>query len=66
MKAFVSRLTLFVSLLASLMFSVPPMRAQSDVAQISGVISDSSGAILAHANVLMVNQDTGISRTTPN
>jgi Carboxypeptidase regulatory-like domain/TonB dependent receptor/TonB-dependent Receptor Plug Domain len=38
-------------------------RAFAQGAQISGVISDSSGARLAGANVTIVNQDTGISRS---
>src|SRR6195256_5220131 len=38
-------------------------RAFAQAAQISGVITDSSGARLPGANVTIVNQDTGISRT---
>src|ERR1700681_2932609 len=38
-------------------------RAFAQAAQISGLITDSSGARLPGANVTIVNQDTGISRS---
>ena len=62
MKASVSRLALFVYLQTLFIFSVPQMRAQSNLAQLSGLVTDSSDAVLSRANVLIVNQDTGILR----
>src|SRR6202166_2145995 len=41
--------------------TTPPAFAQA--AQISGLITDSSGARLPGANVTIVNEDTGISRS---
>jgi hypothetical protein len=63
MKALFPRLTLVVSLLVMALFWEPQMRAQTDVAQLSGSITDSTGAVLPHAVILIVNQDTGIYRS---
>lgn len=63
MKASVPRLTLIVSLVALFLCSPLQTHAQSDVAEFSGLVTDSSGAVIPHANVLIVNQDTGISRS---
>jgi hypothetical protein len=62
MKAYISRLALFVSLLALLLLPAQRIEAQTDVAQLSGLVTDASGAVLPKASVLIVNQDTGISR----
>jgi hypothetical protein len=43
--------------------SLTTPRAFGQAAQISGLITDSSGARLPGANVIIVNQDTGISRS---
>jgi hypothetical protein len=43
--------------------SLTTPRAFAQAAQISGLITDSSGARLPGANVTIVNQDTGISRS---
>src|SRR6202171_5364879 len=43
--------------------SLTTPRAFGQAAQISGVITDSSGARLPGANVTIVNEDTGISRS---
>jgi hypothetical protein len=63
MKAFVSRLALHVSLLAALFCSALQIHAQTDVAQLSGLITDSTGAVVPNANLQIVNQETGISRS---
>jgi len=44
------------------LFWEPQMLAQTDAAQLSGTITDSTGAVLPHAEILIVNQDTGIYR----
>ena len=43
--------------------SLTTPRAFAQAAQISGLITDSSGARLPNANVTVVNRDTGISRS---
>lgn len=63
MKAFISRLTPFVSLLALVLFPVPQIHAQTDVAQLSGAVADSTGAALPHAEIVIVNLDTGFYRS---
>ncbi len=37
--------------------------AQLSSAQITGVVTDTTGAVIANAGVLIVSQDTGVSRT---
>ena len=36
--------------------------AQVDTAELSGLVTDSANAVLPHANILIVNRDTGVSR----
>ena len=38
--------------------------AQTNTAQVSGLITDASGAVVPKANVLVLNKDNGIARTT--
>lgn len=40
------------------------LNAQTGTAQLSGLVTDSTGAALPHASVLIVNRDTGVSRPT--
>src|ERR1700738_3815849 len=54
---------LMVLLLILIVGSLTTPRAFAQAAQISGLITDSSGARLPGANVTIVNQDTGISRS---
>ncbi len=46
------------------LFSSPtlPIHAQESSAQISGVVTDTSGAALTNASALIVSQDTGATR----
>lgn len=39
------------------------LHAQTDTSQLSGFATDSTGAALPHASVLIVNRDTGVSRS---
>ncbi|HEX8838772.1 MAG TPA: carboxypeptidase-like regulatory domain-containing protein, partial [Candidatus Acidoferrum sp.] len=54
----IGRLTKVVSLLTVL--SVFPIRAQVSTSSITGVVTDSSGAIIANAKVEAKNDDTGV------
>jgi hypothetical protein len=49
--------------LASVFFWALASHAQQTMGTISGTVSDSSGAVLPGANVLILNEETGISRT---
>src|ERR1700730_3006474 len=55
-------LMVFLAVLVLGLLTPNPASAQS--AQISGLITDSSGARVPNANVTVLNNDTGISRTT--
>ena len=57
------RWCLMVLLPVLIIGSLTTPRAFGQAAQISGVITDSSGARLPGANVTIVNEDTGISRS---
>jgi hypothetical protein len=48
----------------ALLWFLPAAHAQVSSAEIGGVVTDSSGAILPGANVLIVNQGTGAKRST--
>ena len=61
MKFSIPRMLLLSVSLSSILL-VPALHAQTSTAQLSGSVADSSGAVLPHANVLIVNRDTGISR----
>jgi hypothetical protein len=39
------------------------LNAQTGTAQLSGLVTDSTGAVLPNASVLIVNRDTGVSRS---
>ena len=55
------RISLFV--LASMLLGGPGIYAQGTTGTISGVVKDSSGAVLPGASVVVLNEETGISRT---
>ncbi|HZR59041.1 MAG TPA: carboxypeptidase-like regulatory domain-containing protein, partial [Terriglobales bacterium] len=47
-----------------LLLSSPFLHAQSQItATLSGTVSDSSGALLANARVILISKDRGITRT---
>src|SRR5665213_1593302 len=47
-----------------LLWSLPKVYAQVSSAQVTGLVTDTSGAVLPGASVLIVNQGTGASRHT--
>ena len=53
----------FFVVLFGFAFSAQLALAQVNTATISGTVHDESGAVLPGANVVIQNQDTGISRT---
>jgi len=54
---------IFLILLASLIVGAQLASSQATDGTLSGVVSDSSGAVLPGAEVVLLNEDTGISRT---
>jgi hypothetical protein len=63
MRPHIARFIIFAaSLLCFSLVCDLQLRAQTD-AQLSGLVTDSSGAVLPHASVLIVNRDTGVSRS---
>ncbi len=63
MRPSMTRLFLYVLCVGALLLSPPLcLRAQESAAQITGVVTDSSGAVLPNASALIVNQDTGTTR----
>src|ERR1700678_8675 len=64
MRPHIARFIVFAaSLLCFSFVCALQLRAQTDTAQLSGLVTDSSGAVLPHASVLIVNRDTGVSRS---
>ena len=63
MRPSMTRLFLYALCVGALFLS-PALRlyAQESAAQIAGVVTDASGAVLPNAKALIVNQDTGTSR----
>ena len=55
-------LTFAASLLCIFLICAPQLNAQTGTAQLSGLVTDSTGAVLPNASVLIVNRDTGVSR----
>lgn len=53
-------------LLVVIAFFILPclLLAQSDRGQIAGLVTDSTGAIIPHASVTLLNQDTNVTQTT--
>ncbi len=49
---------------ALLLFSAPACFAQSTAAQVTGRISDQTGAVIPAASVIVINAETGIKRPT--
>ena len=65
MKCFKANSEFFIVCCAlALLWLFPAAHAQVSSAEIGGVVTDSSGAILPSANVLIVNQGTGARRST--
>src|ERR1039458_2117172 len=65
MKLFKAHSVIFIVCCALALLSFfPAAHAQVSSAEIGGVVTDSSGAILPGANVLIVNQGTGARRST--
>jgi hypothetical protein len=63
MRSSVTRLLFYVLCLGTLyLSSVLRFYAQESAAQITGVVTDASGAVLPGASVLIVSQDTGTTR----
>jgi carboxypeptidase family protein/TonB-dependent receptor-like protein len=58
------RLRLGMCLFACLIAVAAIGRAQQTTGTISGIVKDSSGAVLPGANIVLLNEETGISRTT--
>src|SRR5690348_15683726 len=50
--------------LFSLFVAIPASFAQTQTAQITGIVSDASGAVIPDARVLATNVDTGVGRST--
>ncbi|HUJ96092.1 MAG TPA: TonB-dependent receptor [Terriglobales bacterium] len=46
------------------LFCLPPVVAQQITGDITGVVTDSTGAVLPEVTVTVVSQDTGLQRTT--
>ena len=60
--AFVARNLAFVAVLVlSIVTSASPLRAQISTATVTGVVSDSQGARVADAKIIVTNVDTGVS-----
>ncbi|MGB9407140.1 MAG: TonB-dependent receptor [Terracidiphilus sp.] len=57
-----SFLTFTASLLCIFLVCALQLNAQTETAQLSGLVTDSTGAVLPNASVLIVNRDTGVSR----
>src|SRR3989304_9437495 len=57
------RLRMNVLLLASVCLLAVASQAQQSLVAISGTVRDTSGAVLPGAVVVLLNEDTGISRT---
>jgi hypothetical protein len=55
---------LFISMLVALTVLVAPGRAQNAAAQLSGRITDPTGAVIPSAGITVRNTDTGVSRNT--
>ena len=55
------RMAVFAAVLA---LPVAPLLAQSTAAQVTGRVSDASGAVIPGANVSVTNVDTGVKRQT--
>jgi len=54
-------LALCLSLLLTLLGLCPPVSAQINTGKITGIITDSSGAVISGATVRAVNQETGVA-----
>ena len=54
--------TFAASLLCIFVVCTLQLNAQTGTAQLSGLVTDSTGAVLPNASVLIVNRDTGVSR----
>lgn len=50
--------------LLALLFAAAPLMAQFDTAEVLGTVRDNSGAVVSRANILLVNQGTGIQAKT--
>ena len=48
----------------ALLLAAPPFMAQFDTAEVLGTVRDNSGAVVSRANILLVNQGTGIQAKT--
>ena len=53
---------LLLVVLATLLLLPPPARAQFDTAQVSGVVEDTSGAVLPGVDVVLINEGTRLER----
>lgn len=50
--------------LLALLFAAAPLMAQFDTAEVLGTVRDNSGAVVSKANIVLVNQGTGIQAKT--
>ena len=63
MRPHIARFVIFsASLLCIFVVCTLQLNAQTGTAQLSGLVTDSTGAVLSQASVLIVNRDTGVSR----
>jgi hypothetical protein len=63
---FSKRIFAFASAAVLLLSAAMPLRAQSSgTGTISGTVTDSTGAVVAAASVLITDTDTGVTRTVP-
>ena len=53
-----------MKLCLALLLAVTPLMAQFDAAEVLGTVRDNSGAVVSRANILLLNQGTGIQAKT--
>src|SRR5580765_3094824 len=53
-----------MKLCLALLLAVTPLMAQFDTAEVLGTVRDNSGAVVSRANILLLNQGTGIQAKT--
>ena len=53
-----------VLLFIMLLLLRPPLFGQQTTGSVTGIVADSTGAVIPHATVELTNQETGTTRTT--